>query len=32
MRRDFPLQDNARWVAANVMVRTDNGHRFERRP
>jgi succinate dehydrogenase flavoprotein subunit len=32
MRRDFPLQDNARWVAANVMVRTDNGHRFELRP
>ena len=32
MRRDFPLQDNARWVAANVMVRTDNGHRFEQRP
>ena len=19
MRRDFPLQDNARWLAANVM-------------
>jgi hypothetical protein len=32
MRRDFPLQDNARWVAANVMVRTDNGHRFDLRP
>ncbi len=32
MRRDFPLQDNARWLAANVMVRTDNGHRFELRP
>ena len=26
MRRDFPMQDNARWLAANVMVRTDNGH------
>ena len=32
MRRDFPLQDNARWLAANIMVRTDNGHRFEQRP
>jgi succinate dehydrogenase / fumarate reductase, flavoprotein subunit len=32
MRRDFPMQDNTDWLAANVMVRTDNGHRFERRP
>jgi succinate dehydrogenase / fumarate reductase flavoprotein subunit len=32
MRRDFPRQDNAHWLAANVMVRTDNGHRFEQRP
>jgi succinate dehydrogenase / fumarate reductase flavoprotein subunit len=32
MRRDYPIQDNARWLAANVMVRTDNGHRFEQRP
>ena len=32
MRRDFPMQDNTRWLAANVMVRTDNGHRFEQRP
>jgi len=32
MRRDFPLQDNARWLTANIMVRTDNGHRFEQRP
>ena len=32
MRRDFPMQDNARWLAANVMVRTDNGFRFEQRP
>ena len=22
----------ARWLAANIMVRTDNGHRFEQRP
>jgi succinate dehydrogenase/fumarate reductase flavoprotein subunit len=32
MRRDFPLQDNASWLAANVMTRTQNGFRFERRP
>ncbi|MFL5002908.1 MAG: FAD-binding protein [Xanthobacteraceae bacterium] len=32
MRRDFPVQDNARWLSANVMFRTDNGHRFEQRP
>jgi succinate dehydrogenase/fumarate reductase flavoprotein subunit len=32
MRRDFPLQDNANWLAANVMTRTQNGFRFERRP
>ena len=32
MRRDFPLQDNARWLAANVMKRTENGFRFEQRP
>jgi succinate dehydrogenase / fumarate reductase flavoprotein subunit len=32
MRRDFPVQDNARWLCANVMVRTGNGHRFEQRP
>ncbi len=32
MRRDFPLQDNAPWLAANVMERTENGFRFEQRP
>ena len=32
MRRDFPLQDNTRWLAANLLLRTDNGHRFELRP
>src|SRR5262245_36139114 len=31
MRRDFPLQDNTRWLAANVMRRTENGFRFEQR-
>ena len=32
MRRDFPLQDNERWLVANVMQRTENGFRFEQRP
>jgi succinate dehydrogenase/fumarate reductase flavoprotein subunit len=32
MRRDFPQTDNALWLAANVMRRTENGFRFERRP
>jgi succinate dehydrogenase/fumarate reductase flavoprotein subunit len=32
MRNDFPLQDNTDWLAANVMVPTGNGFRFERRP
>jgi succinate dehydrogenase/fumarate reductase flavoprotein subunit len=32
MRRDFPLQDNENWLAANVMKRTENGFRFEQRP
>jgi succinate dehydrogenase / fumarate reductase flavoprotein subunit len=32
MRRDFPDQDNERWLAANVMKRTENGFRFEQRP
>jgi succinate dehydrogenase/fumarate reductase flavoprotein subunit len=31
MRSDFPLQDNAHWLAANLMLRTGNGHRFEKR-
>jgi succinate dehydrogenase/fumarate reductase flavoprotein subunit len=32
MRQDFPLQDNAAWLAANVIERTENGFRFRRRP
>jgi succinate dehydrogenase flavoprotein subunit len=32
MRRDFPAQNNLHWLAANVMTRTENGHRFTRRP
>ena len=27
MRRDFPDTDNARWLAANVMRKTENGFR-----
>jgi succinate dehydrogenase flavoprotein subunit len=32
MRRDYPITDNTHWLTANVMVKTDNGFRFERRP
>ncbi|MBI3434843.1 MAG: FAD-binding protein [Proteobacteria bacterium] len=32
MRRDFPDQDNERWLRANVLLRTQNGRRFEQRP
>jgi succinate dehydrogenase/fumarate reductase flavoprotein subunit len=32
MRRDFPDTDNAGWLAANVMHKTQNGFRFEQRP
>ena len=32
MRRDFPMQDNTRWLAANLMVHAGNEHRFELRP
>ena len=32
MRSDHPLQDNDSWLAANVMLPTGNGFRFERRP
>jgi hypothetical protein len=32
MRRDFPLQDNTKWLTANVMQKTENGFRFEQRP
>src|SRR5436853_5802608 len=32
MRRDYPNTDNAHWLAANVMHRTENGFRFDRRP
>ena len=32
MRHDFPQTDNAIWLAANVMRRTENGFCFARRP
>jgi len=32
MRRDFPRQDNVRWLVANVMKKAGNGFRFEQRP
>jgi succinate dehydrogenase/fumarate reductase flavoprotein subunit len=31
MRRDFTATDNENWLAANLMVKTANGFRFERR-
>jgi len=31
-RRDFPETDNANWLMANVLKKTDNGFRFEQRP
>jgi succinate dehydrogenase/fumarate reductase flavoprotein subunit len=30
MRLDYPETDNDGWLAANVMIKTDNGFRFER--
>jgi succinate dehydrogenase/fumarate reductase flavoprotein subunit len=30
-RTDYPLTDNETWLAANVLVKTRNGMRFERR-
>ncbi|MGH7070408.1 MAG: FAD-binding protein, partial [Acetobacteraceae bacterium] len=32
MRRDFPATDNRVWLAANLLIRTASGSRFERRP
>ena len=31
IRRDFPLTDNDNWLAANVLIKSGNGLRFERR-
>jgi succinate dehydrogenase/fumarate reductase flavoprotein subunit len=30
-RQDFPLTDNANWLAANVLEKSGNGMRFEKR-
>jgi succinate dehydrogenase/fumarate reductase flavoprotein subunit len=32
IRQDFPLTDNDNWLAANVMKKSGNGFRFEKRP
>lgn len=32
MRTDFPDTDNENWLAANIMIKTDNGFRFEQKP
>jgi len=32
MRTDFPETDNENWLAANIMIKTDNGLRFEQVP
>ncbi|HVU21769.1 MAG TPA: FAD-binding protein [Rhizomicrobium sp.] len=31
MRRDFPMMDNVHWLSANLMIKTANGFRFEKR-
>ncbi len=31
-RQDFPLTDNNEWLCANVLKKSGNGVRFERRP
>lgn len=31
-RQDYPLQDNDKWLTANVLKRSGNGIRFEQRP
>ena len=32
IRQDFPLTDNDAWLVANVLKKSGNGLRFERRP
>ena len=32
LRQDFPLTDNDNWLAANVLKKSGNGLRFEKRP
>lgn len=31
-RRDYPLTDNDKWLAANVLKKSGNGMQFEQRP
>ncbi len=31
-RQDFPRMDNEKWLVANVLKKSSNGMRFERRP
>jgi succinate dehydrogenase / fumarate reductase, flavoprotein subunit len=31
-RRDFPLMDNGKWLVANVLKKSGDGMRFEKRP
>lgn len=31
-RQDYPLQDNDKWLMANVLKKSGNGTRFEQRP
>ena len=32
IRRDYPMTDNANWLAANLLIKTQHGMRFEKRP
>src|SRR5665213_49025 len=32
IRTDFPETDNENWLAANILIKTDNGFRFEQSP
>jgi succinate dehydrogenase/fumarate reductase flavoprotein subunit len=32
IRQDFPLTDNDNWLAANILKKSGNGLRFEKRP
>lgn len=32
LRCDYPLTDNGKWLAANVLKKVGNGFRFEQRP
>src|SRR5262249_20629410 len=32
IRRDYPIVDNKNWLAANVLIKTELGMKFEKRP